>query len=220
MRRAQAGFTLIEIVIALALLATMLAMAWSGVSFALRSWDAGANQGHRTADARLSQNFLRRELSELFPMRFKDAMTLKYAFEAGPDHLRFVSTRPAGLSSGGLSLVGLAVEQGEGRTRNLVMRRAPPDDAAKDFGPLERAEGTVLISNVESVVFSYFGSTSDVEQPKWWDEWTQPRIPSMIRIRYATVDGEQPDLLVRVMLSEEAGCLENAFQRNCRPRRP
>jgi len=213
MRRAQAGFTLIEIVIAMALLAAMLAMAWSGVAFALRSWDAGANHGHRTADVRLAQNFLRRELSELFPMRFKDPMTLKFALEAAPDHLRFVSTRPAGLSTGGLSLVSLAVESGEGRRRNLVMRRAQPDDAAKDFTPLDGAEGTILFADVDSVAFSYFGSSNDLEQPKWWDEW-------MIRVRFTTPDGAQPEMVVRVMLSEEAGCLENSFQRNCRPRRP
>jgi len=219
-RAQQAGFTLIEIVIAMALLAAMLGMAWSGVSFALHSWDAGANQGHRTADTRLSQNFLRRELSEIFPMRFKDATNLKLALEGSATRLRFVSTRPAGLSTAGLSLVSLEVE-GEGRKRNLVMRRAAPDDAAKDFAPLERSEATILYPDVDTVHFSYFGSDNDIEQPKWRDEWTHAKMPTLIRLRVTAADGaEQPETMVRVMLSEEAGCLENTFQRACRPRRP
>jgi len=219
-QRRQKGFTLIEIVIAMALLAAMLGMAWSGVSFALRSWDAGANTGHRTADMRLSQNFLRRELSEMFPMRFKDPMNLRLALEGTGSRLRFVSTRPAGLSTAGLSLVSLEVES-EGRKRNLVMRRAAPDDEAKDFAPLDRAEATVLYPDVDAVVFNYFGTESDIEQPKWYDEWKFAKLPSMIRMRVVAADGTpQPETLVRVMLGEEAGCLENSFQRSCRPRRP
>jgi hypothetical protein len=29
-----------------------------------------------------------------------------------------------------------------------------------------------------------------------------------------------PEMVIRVNLGEEAGCLENSFQRVCRPRRP
>jgi general secretion pathway protein J len=219
-RRGQSGFTLIEIVIAMALLAAMLGMAWSGVSFALRSWDAGSNAGHRTADMRLSQNFLRRELSEMFPMRFKDPMNLRLALEGTASRLRFVSTRPAGLSTAGLSLVSLEVES-EGRKRNLVMRRAAPDDDAKDFGPLDRAEATILYPDVDTVAFKYFGTESDIEQPRWYDEWKFAKMPTMIRMLVVTPDGmQQPETMVRLMLGEEAGCLENSFQRSCRPRRP
>ena len=223
MKRApQSGFTLLEMVLALALLAAMLAMAWSGLSFALRSWEVGSATGQRTADLRLSQNFLRRELSELFPMRWKEPVTLKYAFEGDAKHLRFVSSRPAGAEIGGLALVGLAVESDGARRANLVMRRALPDDAARDFGPLDRASGIILVPEVESVQFAYFGAENDVNEPRWNDAWNWPnRVPALVRVRVRTADGaEHPDFIARVMLGEEAGCLENSFQRGCRPRRP
>jgi hypothetical protein len=38
-------------------------------------------------------------------------------------------------------------------------------------------------------------------------------------LRIHRIDGPLPELIVRLNLGEEAGCLENAFQRNCRPRR-
>jgi hypothetical protein len=45
-------------------------------------------------------------------------------------------------------------------------------------------------------------------------------VPEMIRLHIRTEDGApQPEMVVRLNLGEEAGCLENAFQRNCRPRR-
>ncbi|HEY4999695.1 MAG TPA: prepilin-type N-terminal cleavage/methylation domain-containing protein, partial [Usitatibacter sp.] len=74
------GFTLIELVVATALLATMMVLMYSGLTFALKGWDAGAASGQRIADRRIGENFLRRELSEIFPMRWKDPMLVRFAF--------------------------------------------------------------------------------------------------------------------------------------------
>jgi general secretion pathway protein J len=222
-RSAQSGFTLIELVVAMALLGTMMVLLYSGLSFSLRSWDAGEVNGRRVADRRIGENFLRRELSELFPMRWKDPVALKVAFEGEKERLRFVSSRPAGVTLGGLSLVSLEVERGASdRERHLVMRRAMPDDEAKDFGPLDKGERTVLLEDVDSIQFSYFGAENDFTASKWNDTWPYvERVPQMIRLRMRSTDSTfLPDMVVRIELGEEAGCLENSFQRVCRPRRP
>ncbi|HUL95717.1 MAG TPA: prepilin-type N-terminal cleavage/methylation domain-containing protein [Usitatibacter sp.] len=220
--RAQSGFTLIELVVAMALLAAMMALVYSGLAYALRSWDAGENNARAVVDRRIGENFLRRELGEMFPMRWKDPMVLRFAFDGQRDSLRFVSARPPDVAMGGLSLVGLSVENGTAKGRRLVMRRAMPDDDAKDFGPLERAEPYVLIDNVDSVAFSYFGSENDFTEQRWTDTWTfQGHMPAMVRLTIRTADGQALEpLTVRVSLGEEAGCLESSFQRVCRPRRP
>jgi general secretion pathway protein J len=218
-----AGFTLIELVVAMALLGAMLLLLYSGLAFGLRSWDAADTNGRRTADRQIAENFLRREIGETFPLRFKDPLNLKLAFEGKENSLRFASARPAGISAGGLSLVGLAVEAADDRSRkhNLVMRRAMPDDAAKDFGPLDKADRTILFQDVESVTFQYFGAENDFTDPQWVDAWQfAGRVPQLVRVRMRMGDGSMlPEMVVRLMLSEEAGCLESAFQRVCRPRR-
>ena len=219
----QRGFTLIEIVVAMVLLGVTMLLLYSGMSFALRSWDASDVNGRRTAERRLGENFLRRELSEMFPMRWKDATQLKMAFEGAAQSLRFVSSRPAGLQLGGLSLVGIGLEEDrEKHTRDLVMYRAMPDDEAKDFGPLARGERHLLIPGVDQVTFSYFGADNEFTEPRWVDTWDFPsRIPELVRMRLRASDGDVlPELIVRLNLGEEAGCLENSFQRMCRPRRP
>lgn len=221
-RRGQSGFTLIEVVLALAMLGAMLLLIYSGLQFGLRGWDAADVNGRRTADRRMAENFLRRELTELFPMRWKDPLTLRVAFEGTTDGMRFVSARPAGISVTGLSLVGIATEQDSARrTRSLVMRRASPGDEQKDFGPLAAGEPTILFENVDSVSFAYFGSENDFTDPEWVDNWQfGGRIPQLIRIRVRDNDGTYlPEMVVRTMLGEEAGCLESQFQRTCRPRR-
>ncbi len=223
-RRRQSGFTLVEIVLAMVLLSTMMLLLYSGLSFALRSWDAGDANGRRVTDRRIGENFLRRELTEVFPMRWKDATAVKVAFSGERERLRFVSTRPVGIALGGLALVNVEVEgDARKRERHLMMRRAMPDDAATDFGPLDQSEKpTIVIADVDSVSFGYFGAENDFGEPRWMDAWPYPgRIPQMVRVRVKTADGtELPELVAKVMLGEEAGCLENSFQRLCRPRRP
>jgi general secretion pathway protein J len=220
----QAGFTLIEIVVAMVILGAMLLLLYSALNFSVRSWDAGDASGRRIADRRVGENFLRREISELFPFRWKEsaaAPVLRFAFEGERDHLRFVSSRPAGITQGGLSLVGveLQAEAPPSRRKDLVMRRAMPDDDLKSFAPLDAAQPTVLIQGVDAVSFEYFGAENDFTQPQWTDSWRFPaRIPEMIRVHIQAEDGPQPEMILRVTLGEEAGCLENAFQRNCRPR--
>jgi general secretion pathway protein J len=216
-----AGFTLVEVVLAMVLVGAILLLVYNGLSFALRSWDAGDANGRRVAERRLAENFLRRELSELFPMRFKDSMQVKMAFEGSADRLRFVSARPPGIQMGGLSLVGIEVrDDRERRTRDLVMVRAMPDDAATDFGPLEKAESHLLLAGVDQVEFAYFGAENEFVEPKWHDSWQYPKVPYLVRMRVRAQDGTMlPEMVVRLALGEEAGCLENSFQRMCRPRR-
>lgn len=219
--RAQGGFTLIELVVALVLLGAMMVLLYSGLTFALRSWDAGDANGRRAADRRLGENFLRREIVEVFPMRWKDPAALRYAFDGQREALKFVSSRPAGVSLGGLALVSVAVEtDAKDGSHNLVMRRAMADADAASFAPLDAAEPSILVPDVASVAFSYFGSENDFAEPKWSEQWNYPgRMPSMIRVRmHGTGGSDLPDVLIKVMVGEEAGCFEAALQRGCRPR--
>jgi general secretion pathway protein J len=221
-RRGQSGFTLIEVVVAMVLLGMMMTLLYSGITFALRAWDAGGANGERVADRRIGENFLRREIAEMFPMRWKDPTALRYAFDGSSGALRFVSSRPAGVSQGGLALVGIDVEAEPGSgTRAVVMRRVSVDPDTGDFGSLADAEPTVLLPGVESISISYFGSENDFAEPKWVDDWTiPPRLPVAIRIRARGSDGAWlPDMLVKLMVGEEGGCFEAALQRGCRPRR-
>jgi general secretion pathway protein J len=221
--RHASGFTLIELVVAMTLLGVMLLLIYSGLNFSVRSWDVGDANGRRVADFRISENFLRREVSEIFPMRFADLASVKFAFEGTSRELRFVSSRPAGIALGGLSEVGITLERGkDGRSQDLVMRRASVSGDVTDFSALDQAEPSILVPGVDSVQFAYFGAENDFTDPAWADEWKIPgRMPQVLRMSIRTARGEVlPDMVVRLMVGEEAGCYENAFQRQCRPRRP
>jgi general secretion pathway protein J len=223
MRRAHSGFTLVEVVIAMVLLGTMMLLLYAGLNFSLRSWNAGDTNGRRVADGRIADNFLRREVGELYPMRWQDPNTLRYAFDGKPHELRFVSSRRAGISAGGLSVVAIQAEQGAAaRTFDLTMRRAQASGDVNDFAPLEHAQPSVLLTGIDSVDFAYFGAPNDFSDPEWADEWKYPaRMPQLVRMTVHSIRGDTlPPMTMRLMVAPEAGCFENVFQRDCRPRRP
>jgi len=223
MRRIQSGFTLVEVVLAMVLLGTMMLLLYGGINFSLRSWNAGDANGRRVADGQIADNFLRREVGELYPMRWQDPNVLRYAFEGKQHDLRFVSSRRAGVSAGGLSVVAIQAEQGSApRTFDLTMRRAQASGDVNDFSPLEQAKPSVLLAGIEGVDFAYFGAVNDFSDPEWTDDWKYPaRMPQLVRMTVHGAHGDTlPPMTIRLMVAPEAGCFENVFQRDCRPRRP
>ena len=113
-------------------------------------------------------------------MRWKDPMTPQVrASTASRSSLRFVSSRPPRTSRWGACRSWASRwSRAPAARSNLVMRRAMPDDAAKDFGPLDKAAAARCCSqDVDSVTFAYFGAENDFTDPHWTDTWS-PRAHS------------------------------------------
>ncbi len=223
MKRARArGFTLLETVVALTLLATLLGVLFAGLRTGLQSWDAGVGRAGRADDLMLATGFVRRELAAAFPWRLKDPMAVHLAFAGDRDRVRFVSQRPAELGGGGLAFVSLAFEPaaaGE-KAGRLVMRRAFASADATDLSPLEAAEKFALLEGVTAARFRYFGSENDVTPPAWSDKWeVLQRMPSHVGLELEMGSRKLPPIVVALRLGEEAGCYESMFQRTCVPRR-
>ena len=219
--RASAGFTLLETVMALVLLAAMLGMLFGGLRAGIRAWDAGTGRGDRADEVLLTDAFVRKELTAAFPWRFKDPLAVKLAFRGEREAVRFVSMRPAEIGGGGLAFVSISFEPGRSaEAGRLVMRRVPADSEATDFAGLEAAEPFTLLEGVGSARFSYFGAENDVMPLGWSDRWEhEQRVPSHVRLELALGEARLPDLVVALRLGEEAGCYESSFQRVCVPRR-
>lgn len=220
-RRSQ-GFTLLETVVALTLLATMLAMLFAGLRLGIRAWDSGSGRGDRADQVLLAWSFVRKELTAAFPWRFKDSLAVNLAFKGERDRLRFVSMRPADLGGGGLAFVSFELEPAKGgeRSGRLVMRRTFAAAEHRDFAPLDGAEPFTMLEGVTSAQFEYFGAENESTQPVWRDRWDFPqRLPSHVRLDVRIGEDKLPPMIVALRLGEEAGCYESALQRTCVPRR-
>jgi general secretion pathway protein J len=216
------GFTLLETVVALTLLATLLGVLFAGMRTGLRSWDVGLGRAARADDLMLATGFVRRELAAAFPWRLKDPMAVRLAFIGERERVRFVSQRPAALDGGGLAFVSIAFEPpGAGeKAGRLVMRRAFASADATDFSSLEKAEAFTLLEGVTALRFRYFGADNDFSAPAWAEQWVATqRLPSHVSLEIEMGERRLPELVVATRLGEEAGCYESMFQRTCVPRR-
>lgn len=188
-RAKWAGFTLLEVLVAITLLGMIMVMAYQGLRTGARSTAQGEAAIERVNRLRLSQEFLRGQLSRALPMTIEQDDTLgAVVFEGGPEIMRFVAPMPGYLSYGGPYVQTLSLARGNGGERALVFdhrilqygeeaERAPDPSAERD--PVK------LLDGIRDAEFSYLepGETRD-DEPVWVDEWRAlDRLPLLVRIR-------------------------------------
>lgn len=212
------GFTLLELLIAITLLGFILSLLFGGMQLGARSWDAGERKSGQAAHMTLVQEFLRRELSQVYPYRWKKKPTPELAFVGEANRVRFVAPIAARLGYGGLYLVSL--EQIDDRDgKRLVIKRSIPDADSADFSALDDAEvdKDVLEEKVESVTIDYFGAETNEVAPQWVDKWDQVKVlPYLIRVRVKLADGRVwPDLVVPPLIGMGTGCMWDSKTNRC-----
>lgn len=210
----QNGFTLLELLIGMVLLGMMLTLLFGGLRLGARSWDSGDQRANASAQLRAIHGFIRRELGQALPLRWKNKVDTRLAFEGTSDTLKFVAPLPAQASVGGLYLLGLELENGENGQR-LIMKRALTDPAAKDFSSLEQGEKSILADHVKNMAIAYYGATTAEGAPGWQGKWDDPqRLPLLVRIQVELDNGfSWPDLVAPVIV--EKGCTWDSFHKRC-----
>ena len=205
----QAGFTLLELLISITLLGMLLVLLFGGLRLGIRSWDAVQRQVDNLNSVRSLENFLRREMEQIHPYRWKSTPNPVLAFVGAPDRVQFVAPLAARIGGGGLHAISLELEQ-TSDTRRIVWRSQPIGSETRDFSSLSQVTGMVFASSeldvVENIGLSYFGPEKEGQSPQWWDRWEgRPSLPLLIRVRVRFRDGsEWPEFVVAPWLNSGA----------------
>jgi general secretion pathway protein J len=229
--RKNTGFTLLEVMLALTLLALMMGMIYASLNIGLRAWDAGDKRVTAASNWRTVEHFMRRELGQVFPSRWRGVPTPYVAFEGTATTLRYVTTLnlDAALQNGAAAGLQWAELRLNGSV--LTLNRQAFDSQAQNFeGLLSGSTSTgvtsttiapvKLMDNMTSLSIEYFGQDNDNTDPTWRSEWLDlQRLPSLVRFKIETTRGRDiPDMVVSIKVGEEAGCMLNNFTRQCGPR--
>jgi len=209
-RLRTAGFTLVELLIALMLMAGMASILFGSLSLAARSWDGGEAKVLQVSDMRSAQTYLRAQIAAQYPQRLWKAAELPLLFAGARDEMRYAAVLPERVAQGGVYHFRLAVVR-SGEKSQLVQERAIPDLTALQEPEFRDAERSVLAEDIAELVIGYFGrdaNAADAEEPTWRDRWDdRQRLPLLVRIDVKPAKGAAwPTLVVEPRRSAEAGC--------------
>jgi len=201
MKRAAAGFTLIEVVIATSLLALGLAIAFGTLRSASRATARAEASAQREEHLRAAQNFLRTQLTSALPVPFEfDADTGAATFlRAKPGKLEYVGTMPGYLARGGPYLQTLELVRGQdGEQLRFQLQQLTSD------GPAEpEREPVVLLDGIDEGSFEVRTIDEQGKPGPWQEKWSvSAQLPPQVRVRLRFRDTRRhwPELVVAMRL--------------------
>lgn len=196
------GFTLLEVLIAVVLLAMLTVVLFSGLHLGTRASEAIHQRLAHASQIGVVYDFLQNELANAQnfgrPARQEGALP---GFKGNAQALSFVTTPPDYLTSGGFELLHLRIEP-EGGYGRLMVSWTP---VLRGAGIARRAslQPSVLLNKVKRIAFAYYGVLGPNQRAAWHNAWVKSTdLPELVRLRVTLADGWQsPDLIVALHLA-------------------
>lgn len=201
-----AGFTLLEVLAAMALLALLLLGVYSGVRSATHAVQAGSAKIEQLDQIRAAQQFLRRELAQAMAQPMAHDSEGNGVFFVGTgDSMKFVAPLPGYLGRMGPQLIEVKLVDGD-HGKQLVASLAvlPPDGSA----PKALGEPQVLLDGVIDGSFDYRGVDQQGKPMDWQHDWNAPAtMPNLVTIKLA-LDQHRPWPMLSVPLRVNAAAMQ------------
>lgn len=184
--RAQDGFTLVEVLVSLGLLALVMALLTGGIRFAQNTWVAAARLDAQ-ASAGTAEGFLRARLGEAMPLYEQAGSGLvRVAFTGTEESFSFVA--PAANGPLGAGLYHHVVEVAAGSALRVKLVPYQAKESQSQITGIE--EQHILMSNVRALTLRYFGPGAPRAQPAWHAAWKRAdALPQLVEFTIARSDG-------------------------------
>jgi len=200
MTREQRGFTLVEVVIALTIMATLLVVLFAGLRVGLAAWQRGDERSQALERARSVNQVVTRTLAGTYP--YQAAATgrepARLLFEGEPERVAFATTVPPLPSADPVAFTAVTLTLTTGAGGGLaVTQKVLPNEKPfdKDLRPM------FVDGAVTRIRFRYLKEAKG-EWTEHWDAAVEKALPVSIEVTLSIVQGgrtvEQPPLIVSV----------------------
>jgi general secretion pathway protein J len=168
-----AGFTLVELLLALSLMSMLLALAYGGLRASTRATDKGQAILEDSSRIRMAHQFVRKQLNQMAPLVFSvsDDQQERNVFEGDPKRIRYVAPMPGYLGFGGPQVQELSVVSGD-EGYALVLSHALLQGFEEEN--LYLRAPIVLLENIEFAEFSFLVRDETGELAGWNSQWDEP----------------------------------------------
>lgn len=189
--RSVAGFTLLEIMVAMLLLAVIVTSSISLLFINIRGWDGLVSDSEKALDESLINERLTSTLRYLAPQVWRAGRDRRLAFLGAPDKVHFISRAPLQFGAGGLFEYLLTQEFDSENRPGLVLYYAPYHPDRSEFILPDGGERRLLFADTGRVTFSYWGSKNRKGKSEWWRQWEERTdgYPEAVRIAFVGSGG-------------------------------
>lgn len=187
-RSGEAGFSLVEMLVSLALLSLMTIYALNALS-SLKRFNGVAARLDAQAEVDAAAAYMEEELSgAALRFRYDENRNAALLFEGSPASITFITSADGRRETGGLYMVSYTVDA----QQNLVSRRALLQADAQ--GP---AQDVIVLRNVSRIEFSYAGKDGNFASA--WP--SKERLPQSVKINVTWPEADDrkwPQLMARI----------------------
>ena len=209
------GFTLIEILVALALMAMISTILISSLEIGGHTWQRVTRATDRIDEITLAQSILREQLSAIYPdQRRRSEIGVGGFLLSDGFQIEFLGSAPLAQSDG-IWRYRLRLDQSSG-TLTLGSRRELlyPSNRQDSEWPEEP-----LVRSVASVTIHFLRESRE-SAAQWVSQWNDPHtVPRLIRVdvTFAPSDSRRwPPLYVAPLVDTDANCIFDVVSRGCR----
>jgi general secretion pathway protein J len=219
-RNVSLGFTLIEVLAAMTLLALLATVLLGTVRNAEQSTTAATNANERSEQYTRTHAFLSEHIANALPLRWRREANQPLKFAGSGSSITYLAPITSFIADGGVMWWQLGLRS-NGEKKQLTLTRLPQDPEVKDVPDLKDGEVVVLADRIDGLALAYFDPGEEpVTQPEggsWVDAWDEnTRMPSLVRIRITEVGGYRwPELIVPLKISQSIGCNFDFARQRC-----
>lgn len=171
-RKRHAGFTLVEMLLAMTLMSMLLALAYGGLRASTRASEKGQQILEDSSRICMAHQFVRKQMNQMMPLAFEqnEDGTERTVFVGDRRGIRYVAPMPGYLGWGGPQVQELYFERSE-EGLELVLSHTLLQGFEEDF--LYQTEPIFLLGDIEDARFSFLGRDENGELTAWSENWDE-----------------------------------------------
>ncbi len=169
------GFTLLELIIAIAIVGIIVVIVAGAMRLGIKSVDRGEKRIETMERIRTSLNIIEAQVQSMTGLTYIDNGEKKRYFKAARDSMQFSTNYSIWGGQKGYAVVSYTVETGSDGKQTMK--------ASENVVGVENSRQTFLLGSYDKIYFEYFYKGPTDEKGSWTEEWTDDvNMPEKVKL--------------------------------------